>query len=78
MLITLIFTLHAQAGVSNTVRVLELMSPYADEKEFTVWETLVGITLLTSVICWPTLTDFHNNFKKIDFTMWLNMLAAPA
>ena len=33
---TLILTLHAQAGVGNTVRVLELMSTYADEREFTV------------------------------------------
>ena len=39
---------QVQAGVGSTVKVLELMSAYAaDEKELTVWETLVSSNSLT-------------------------------
>ena len=55
-------TLQAQAGVGSTVKVLELISAYADEKEFTVWETLVGnLGNLSRLL---SNTDFHEKFKK--------------
>ena len=55
-------TLQAQAGVGSTVKVLELMSAYADEKEFTVWETLVGN--LSTISRLLANTDFHDKFKR--------------
>ena len=54
--------LQAQAGIGSTVKVLELMSAYADEKEFTVWETLVGnLGTLSRLLA---NTDFHDKFKE--------------
>ena len=67
--------LQAQAGVGSTVKVLELMSAYADEKEFTVWETLVGN--LSTISRLLANTDFHDKFKKFAvkiLIIWLNIL----
>ena len=67
-------TLQAQlAGVGNTVRVLELMSAYADEKElFTVWETLVGnLSNLSHLLAH---TDFHDKFKKFAEKIFHNVV----
>ena len=55
-------TLQAQAGVGSTVKVLKLMSAYPDEKEFTVWETLVGN--LSAISRLLANTDFHDKFKR--------------
>jgi len=55
-------TPQAQAGVGSTVKVLELLSAYANEKEFTVWEMLVGnLGTLSHLLA---NTDFHDKFKK--------------
>ena len=64
--------LQAQAGVGNTVRVLELMSAYADEKEFTVWETLIGN--LSSLSRLLAHTDFHDKFKKFAEKIFHNVV----
>ena len=64
--------LQAQAGVGNTVRVLKLMSAYANEKEFTVWETLVGnLSNLTHLLAH---TDFHDKFKKFAEKIFHNVV----
>ena len=63
--------LQAQAGVGNTVRVLELMSAYANEKEFTVWETLVGnLSNLSHLLAH---TDFHDKFKRFAEKLFHNV-----
>ena len=36
VLMSMTLTLQVQAGIDSTVKVLELMAAYADEKEFTV------------------------------------------
>ena len=65
-------TLQAQAGVGSTVKVLELMSAYADEKEFNVWETLVGnLGTLSRLL---TNTDFHNKFKEFAVKIFDNVV----
>ena len=58
--------------VGNTVRVLELMSAYVDEKEFTVWETLVNNLSILSHLLAHTLTSMTSsrNLLKRYFTMW--------
>ena len=65
-------TPQAQAGVGSTVKVLELLSAYANEKEFTVWETLVGNLGISRLLA---NTDFHDKFKKFaeKILKWLNV-----
>ena len=72
-------TLQAQAGVVSTVKVLELMSAYPDEKEFTVWETLVDN--LSTISCLLANTDFHDKFKRFSEKIFDNVtcwVVAPA
>ena len=65
-------TLQAQAGVGSTVKVLELMSAYADEKEFTVWETLVSnLGTLSHLLA---NTDFHDKFKEFAVKIFDNIV----
>jgi len=54
------------------VKVLELLSAYANEK-FTVWEILVGnLGTLSHLLAH---TDFHDKFKKFaeKILKWLNV-----
>ena len=58
--------------MGSTVRVLELMSAYADEKEFTVWETLVSnLGTLSRLLA---NTDFHDKFKKFAVKIFDNVV----
>ncbi|XP_065888501.1 puromycin-sensitive aminopeptidase-like [Dysidea avara] len=62
----------AQAGVGSTVKVLELLSAYANEKEFTVWETLIGsLGTLNRLL---SNTDYHDKFKKFAENIFTNIV----
>lgn len=64
--------LQAQAGVGSTVKVLELLSAYANEKEFTVWKTLVScLATLNRLI---SNTDYHDKFKKFAMDIFTNIV----
>ena len=63
---------QAKAGVGSTVKVLELLSAYANEKEFTVWETLVGsLGTLNRLL---SNTDYHEKFKKFAESIFTNIV----
>ena len=54
------------------MKVLELMSAYADEKEFTVWETLVGnLGTLSRLLA---NTDYHDKFKTFAVKIFDNVV----
>ena len=54
------------------MKVLELMSAYADEKEFTVWETLVGnLGTLSRLLA---NTDYHDKFKEFAVKIFDNVV----
>ena len=54
------------------MKVLELLSAYANEKEFTVWETLVGsLGTLNRLL---SNTDYHDKFKKFAENIFTNIV----